>query len=228
MPVRKPGFFLRSRCSWMSWRSDHPLAAQSGDTLSSHGDGQRPRHRPPADSQNLCETVLRLQVPSPADEPRPAGDRHFGGRDVWPTDDRQAGQDHFAHRSQSRRRIIFEVQIDTKKNEPLVHENKQIEWDQPVAHRSRSKSKAATRRAAPQWMSISSRPLSPILTCGSSIETPEGETKEYPTRLSRIAAFAERNQAPSLRHRVRNVPQDAPGGKEPDALGLSVRAISAG
>src|SRR5262249_59616675 len=25
----------------------------------------------------------------------------------------------------------FEVQIDTKKNEPLVHENKQIEWDQP-------------------------------------------------------------------------------------------------
>src|SRR5690242_19460637 len=26
---------------------------------------------------------------------------------------------------------FFEVQIDTKKNEPLVHENKQIEWDQP-------------------------------------------------------------------------------------------------
>ncbi|TKB72218.1 MAG: DNA topoisomerase VI subunit B [Nitrospira sp.] len=25
----------------------------------------------------------------------------------------------------------FEVQIDTKKNEPLVHENKQIDWDQP-------------------------------------------------------------------------------------------------
>src|SRR5919107_1666118 len=25
----------------------------------------------------------------------------------------------------------FEVQIDTKKNEPLVHENKQIEWPQP-------------------------------------------------------------------------------------------------
>jgi DNA topoisomerase-6 subunit B len=26
---------------------------------------------------------------------------------------------------------FFEVQIDTKKNEPLVHENKKIEWDQP-------------------------------------------------------------------------------------------------
>src|SRR5678810_1040730 len=26
---------------------------------------------------------------------------------------------------------FFEVQIDTKKNEPLVHENKQIEWDRP-------------------------------------------------------------------------------------------------
>ena len=25
----------------------------------------------------------------------------------------------------------FEVQIDTKKNEPLVHENKQIDWEQP-------------------------------------------------------------------------------------------------
>src|SRR5678810_990598 len=25
----------------------------------------------------------------------------------------------------------FEIQIDTKKNEPLVHENKQIDWDQP-------------------------------------------------------------------------------------------------
>src|SRR5262249_47613242 len=26
---------------------------------------------------------------------------------------------------------FFEVQIDTKKNEPLVHENKKIDWDQP-------------------------------------------------------------------------------------------------
>ncbi len=26
---------------------------------------------------------------------------------------------------------FFEVQIDTKKNEPLVHENKRIDWDQP-------------------------------------------------------------------------------------------------
>src|SRR6185436_13437631 len=26
---------------------------------------------------------------------------------------------------------FFEVQIDTKKNEPLVHENKKIEWDRP-------------------------------------------------------------------------------------------------
>jgi DNA topoisomerase VI subunit B len=25
----------------------------------------------------------------------------------------------------------FEVQIDTKKNEPLIHENKQIEWGRP-------------------------------------------------------------------------------------------------
>ena len=40
----------------------------------------------------------------------------------------------------------FEVQIDTKKNEPLVHENKQIEWDPAARHRGGDRS----RRPVPE------------------------------------------------------------------------------
>ena len=58
----------------------------------------------------------------------------------------------------------FEVQIDTKKNEPLVHENKQIDWDRPAVRRWRSKSRGVIKRGAPRSTNISNRRQSPMRT----------------------------------------------------------------
>jgi DNA topoisomerase-6 subunit B len=75
---------------------------------------------------------------------------------------------------------FFEVQIDTKKNEPLVHENKQIEWDQPqgtqVALEVEGKYQKG-RSSVDEWLeqtSIANPHVNLIY------HTPEGETKEYP------------------------------------------------
>src|SRR5215510_3793592 len=74
----------------------------------------------------------------------------------------------------------FEVQIDTKKNEPLVHENKQIEWDQPRGTRVAievegryQKGRASVDEYLDQT-SIANPHVRLVY------RTPEGETKEYP------------------------------------------------
>jgi len=75
---------------------------------------------------------------------------------------------------------FFEVQIDTKKNEPLVHENKQIEWEQPqgtqVAIEVEGKYQKG-RASVDEWLEQTSiaNPHVKLTYC-----TPEGETKEYP------------------------------------------------
>jgi len=75
---------------------------------------------------------------------------------------------------------FFEVQIDTKKNEPLVHENKKIEWDQPqgtqVALEVEGKYQKG-RASVDEWLEQTSiaNPHVKLLYW-----TPEGETKEYP------------------------------------------------
>ena len=59
----------------------------------------------------------------------------------------------------------FEVQIDTKKNEPRIFESKKIQWEVPRGHAGRRwRSRGATRRGAPRWTSTSRRPRSPIPT----------------------------------------------------------------
>ena len=78
-------------------------APEPGDPLPRHGDRQRSGHRPPADSADLRQAALRLEVPSPAHEPRPAGHRHLGRRHVRAADHRQAGADHLAHQRASAR-----------------------------------------------------------------------------------------------------------------------------
>ncbi|WP_455377292.1 DNA topoisomerase VI subunit B [Petrachloros mirabilis] len=74
----------------------------------------------------------------------------------------------------------FEVQIDTKKNEPLVHENKQITWDQPqgtqVTLEVEGKYQKG-RASVDEWLeqtSIANPHIRLIYW------TPEGEKKEYP------------------------------------------------
>jgi DNA topoisomerase-6 subunit B len=74
---------------------------------------------------------------------------------------------------------FFEVQIDTKKNEPLVHENKQIEWDQAqgtqVTLEVEGKYQKG-RASVDEWLEQTTiaNPHVRLVYC-----TPEGDTKEY-------------------------------------------------
>ncbi len=74
----------------------------------------------------------------------------------------------------------FEVQIDTKKNEPLVHENKQIAWDQPqgtqVTLEVEGKYQKG-RASVDEWLEQTSIANPHVRLI---YRTPEGETKEYP------------------------------------------------
>jgi DNA topoisomerase-6 subunit B len=75
---------------------------------------------------------------------------------------------------------FFEVQIDTKKNEPLVHENKRINWEQPrgtqVTLEVEGKYQKG-RASVDEWLEQTSiaNPHVKLIYL-----TPEGETKEYP------------------------------------------------
>jgi DNA topoisomerase VI subunit B len=74
----------------------------------------------------------------------------------------------------------FEVQIDTKKNEPLVHENKQIEWEQPrgtqvaIEVEGRYQKGRASVDEYLEQTSIANPHVRLIY------RSPDGETKEYP------------------------------------------------
>ena len=74
----------------------------------------------------------------------------------------------------------FEVQIDTKKNEPLVHENKQIDWAQPqgteVAIEVEGRYQKG-RASVDEWLEQTSIANPHVRLV---YQTPEGETKEYP------------------------------------------------
>lgn len=74
----------------------------------------------------------------------------------------------------------FEVQIDTKKNEPLVHENKQIDWDQPrgtqvsIEVEGRYQKGRASVDEYLEQTSIANPHVRLIY------QSPDGETKEFP------------------------------------------------
>ena len=74
---------------------------------------------------------------------------------------------------------FFEVQIDTKKNEPLVHENKQIDWEQPrgtqVSLEVEGKYQKG-RASVDEWLEQTSI-ANPHVKL--TYHTPEGEKKEY-------------------------------------------------
>lgn len=74
----------------------------------------------------------------------------------------------------------FEVQIDTKKNEPLVHESKQIEWNQPqgtqVSIEVEGKYQKG-RASVDEWLEQTSIANPHVRLI---YYPPEGEAKEYP------------------------------------------------
>src|SRR4026208_169673 len=75
---------------------------------------------------------------------------------------------------------FFEVQIDTKKNEPLVHENKQIDWEQAqgtqVTLEVEGKYQKG-RASVDEWLGQTTIANPHVRLV---YHTPEGETKEYP------------------------------------------------
>ena len=74
---------------------------------------------------------------------------------------------------------FFEVQIDTKKNEPLVHENKQIDWEQSqgtqVTLEVEGKYQKG-RASVDEWLEQTTIANPHVRLM---YHTPEGETKEY-------------------------------------------------
>ncbi len=80
--------------------------------------GQRPGHRQDADPQDLRQAALRLEVSSPADEPRPAGHRHQRRRHVRRADHRQAGEDHLAASAQASRPITSKSRSTPRRTSP--------------------------------------------------------------------------------------------------------------
>ena len=70
------------------------VAADRPQSLQGRRAGQRPGHSQEADSADLRQAAVRLEVSPPADEPRPARHRHQRGRHVRRADHRQAGEDH--------------------------------------------------------------------------------------------------------------------------------------
>ncbi len=74
----------------------------------------------------------------------------------------------------------FEVQIDTKKNEPLVHENKQIDWTQSQGTEVSIEVEGRYqkgRASVDEWLEQTSIANPHVRLV---YHTPEGETKEYP------------------------------------------------
>ena len=159
---------------------------EPGHPLPHHGHRQRPRHRPPADPADLRQAALRLQVPPPAHEPRPAGHRHLGRRHVRPAHDRQARADHLPHERADARPLLRGP--DRHQEERAAHPREEADrlGLAPRDPGDASRSRAATRRGGPRSTSTSSRRSSPIRTSSSPTSRPDGETKEYPRTYEQL------------------------------------------
>ena len=162
--------------------------------------GQRPGHRQEADSADLRQAAVRLEVSPPAAEPRAAGHRHQRRRHVRHADDRQAGEDHLARSSPKKPAHYFEIQIDTKRNEPKILNGKGEGVDIPAGRQGRRVHREARHRvgrhaarharddragsasssaAAAASTSIWSRRRSPIRTSRCTTTTPKATRRDY-------------------------------------------------
>ena len=122
----------------------------------------------------------------------------------------------------------FEVQIDTKKNEPRIFESKKIDWEHPrgtqvtLEIEGRYQKGRASVDEFLEQVAIANPHVTLVY------HTPEGETREYPRTIQELPPAAPRDQAASLRHRVRRAPAHAPRHPEPLGSRGSSRATSAG
>ena len=166
-----------------------------------------------AGAEDLRQAALRLEVPPPAAEPRPAGHRHLRGGHVRPAHHRQADRDHHAHRARSTAHH-FELVIDTKKNEPKVKRDEEVEVGRAsTARASRSSSRATTRRASARSTSTSRRsslanPHVEIAYVPPKAEE-HGASYEFPRVADELPPRDRRDQAAPARRRARRADADA-------------------
>ena len=137
----------------------------------------------------------------------------------------------------------FEIQIDTKSNQPEILNGKGEGVDIPpgekgqqihrpnmassgcrscrvTARGSRSSSKAASCAAAAASMNISNRRRSPIRTSRCTISIRKGTKRTYARSTTRASAGAEGDQAASVRRRAGPAGHDAEGHVSRDDLAV--------
>jgi len=182
---RRPASCLTSWSTWKSrWPTWRPTASEPATrfrvTVTTTA-----RDSPPADSADLREAPLRLEVPQAQNGPGPAGHRHLGGRHVRSADDGQAGADHLAHRRAAAAHY-FEVQIDTKKNEPRIVENKKIDWE----HQRGTQVALEIDGRYQKGRASVDEYLEQVAIANPHVQlvyrTPEGETREYPRTIQEL------------------------------------------
>ena len=197
------------------------------DALPRDRAGQRPGHRPAADSQHLRPAALRQQVPPPADEPRPAGHRHLGGGHVRAADHRQAGADHLARLGRAGRRIYFELQIDTRTNRPVIITRRDRRVGLPPRHAGGDRAGGPLpARAGRAWTSTLQQTAiaNPHVTL--IYHAPDGRTDTLRRRDDRPAAAAQGDPPAPPRHRAGRADQDGCTTPRPARCGSSSPASS--
>ncbi len=184
-------------------------AGQPGDALPGHRRRQRARHRPPADPAHLRQAPLRLEVPSAAHEPGSAGHRHLGGRDVRAAHDRQAGPDHLAHRRAGGGPLLRGADRHQEERAADLREQ-----EDRLGASARDPGDARDRGTLPERPRLggrvpgAGRHRQPAREAG--LPHPGRRDPGVPAHDPRAAASAPRDQAASLRHRVRHPAAHAP------------------
>ena len=98
---------------------------------SRHVEDNGPGHRAGAGPEDLRQAALRLEVPPAEAVARPAGHRHQRRGHVRPAHHRQADPRHLAAPARRKPAHDFEIQIDTRKNKPVVTEDEELDdWHQ--------------------------------------------------------------------------------------------------
>ena len=129
MPAKRRAFCPKSSSNSKSRPTMASRRRRARRPLPRHRHRLWPGHRAPADPADLRQAALRLEVSSPAHEPRPARHRHLGRRHVRPAHHRQAGADHFPHRRQDAGALFRSHRSIPRKTNRGFFENKQIDWE---------------------------------------------------------------------------------------------------
>jgi len=142
-------------------------------------------------SAHLRETSLRFQISFDEAEPRPTRHRYFGGRHVRPAHHRISDQNHLSH-FREKARALFEIQIDTAKNQPTVIKDEIVHGSGRTGPKWRLNLRPNSRKAATPSKIMCGKLLFPILTSNSLI-TDRTAPKNITSRPAARCPFNPRN-----------------------------------